>query len=70
MTDVETLRAAKAIAIERAGGPTKLARELGVSRQAIHLWKKIPVEHVKAIAAITGLPTVALRPDLIELMKG
>lgn len=47
-----------------AGGTTALACELGISKQAVSMWKKIPAERVIAIEAATGIPREELRPDL------
>ncbi len=48
-------------------GISALARQIGISRQAIHLWQRagqIPAEYVVAIEAATGIPREMLRPDL------
>ncbi len=48
-------------------GISELARQIGISRQAIHLWQRagqIPAEYVVAIEAATGIPREMLRPDL------
>jgi DNA-binding transcriptional regulator YdaS (Cro superfamily) len=47
-----------------AGGTTALANKLGISKQAVSMWKKIPAERVIAIEAATGIPREELRPDL------
>jgi DNA-binding transcriptional regulator YdaS (Cro superfamily) len=51
-----------------AGGPAKLAEAIGVSRQALYLWDKVPAERVPAIVDATGgaLSRHQLRPDLWE----
>lgn len=51
-------------AAEKAGGISALARSLGVSRQAVFQWKRIPAERVLAIEVHTGVPRYELRPDL------
>jgi hypothetical protein len=53
-----------ALAIEAAGSVPNLAIKLGINRQAIYGWTRIPAERVPQIAKITGLPPRLLRPDL------
>ena len=48
------------------GGVSALARGLGVSRQNIYGWRRIPVDHVVAIEEITGIAREHLRPDVFE----
>jgi DNA-binding transcriptional regulator YdaS (Cro superfamily) len=55
------------VAIRLAGSMRALARALGLSHQAIVLWRntgKIPANHIIEIERITGLPRKYLRPDL------
>ena len=47
-----------------AGGTAALARELGITSQAISQWTEIPVHRVIAVEAITGLAREYLRPDI------
>lgn len=52
--------------IEAYGGASALARRLGISRNAVALWRKVgrlPLNRVDEIASITGLPKHELRPD-------
>lgn len=51
-------------AAARVGGVPRLAERLGVSRQALYQWRRIPADKVAALARETGLPERALRPDL------
>jgi DNA-binding transcriptional regulator YdaS (Cro superfamily) len=48
-------------------GCRRLARELGVSAQAVSLWSRgrypVPIKHCLRISAISALPLSALRPD-------
>jgi len=55
-------------ASRHAGGPAKLAEAIGVSRQALYLWDKVPAERVPAIVEATrgALSKHQLRPDLWE----
>ena len=56
-------------AIEKAGGPTKVAAELGVSAQAVCFWRdakrSFPVEHCARMEALTSgaVRRWDLRPD-------
>lgn len=48
-------------------GVTRMAKELGVTRQTIYNWLfsgKIPAEKVIAIEILTGLPRTTIRPDI------
>lgn len=54
-------------AVTRAGSVAKLAAMLGVSRQLIYKWKRVPAERVREIERLTGVPRETLRPDLYEL---
>ena len=47
----------------KAGGDAKLARELGISIQAVWQWKRVPVTRVLDVERITGVPRHELRPD-------
>ena len=52
------------LAAEKVGGGAKLARKLGLTRQAIYQWDRIPPERVLQVEEITGVPRHQLRPDL------
>jgi DNA-binding transcriptional regulator YdaS (Cro superfamily) len=62
---------ALAHAIEVAGGPTALAKKLGVTPQAICDWKRCPPRRVIAVEAATGgvVTRHRLRPDLYPQEK-
>jgi DNA-binding transcriptional regulator YdaS (Cro superfamily) len=49
-----------------AGGPGAVAQAIGVSRQALHDWKRVPPHHVLNLEALTGgkISRTAMRPDL------
>lgn len=54
-------------AIERAGGPVKLAGALGVSSNLPNMWKvrgKVPADYCPAIERETGVTCEELRPDV------
>lgn len=46
---------------QQRGMITHLARELGLSRQAISKWKYVPEWHVKQVAKLTGVSAQRLR---------
>lgn len=46
-----------------AGGISRLAEELGISRSAISQWRDIPLRWVPQVTALTGLTKEVLRPD-------
>jgi DNA-binding transcriptional regulator YdaS (Cro superfamily) len=50
--------------VEAAGGETTLAAALNVSRQAVNKWRRIPVERVLHIEALTKIPRHEIRPDI------
>jgi hypothetical protein len=51
-------------ALKAAGGASALARAIGLSRQAVQQWKRIPGTSVEAVHIATGIPPHELRPDL------
>ncbi len=51
-------------AIMRIGGAKALADQLGISRQAIEQWRRVPPERVLDVERITGVSRYALRPDI------
>jgi len=53
-------------AVNRAGSVAKLADMLGVSRQVLYKWKRIPADRILEIERLTGVPRASLRPDLYE----
>ena len=42
---------------------TKVARGLNLSLASVQLWKTVPLDHVFAVARITGIRPEELRPD-------
>jgi len=48
------------------GGASELARQLGISRQAVGIWVMVPIKHLRAVSKITGIPRQQLRPDLYD----
>lgn len=61
-------------AITKAGGGTKLAKHLGVSRQRVANWKTqgwVPKDYVVEIEAEFGIPRRELMdPKLVDLLSG
>lgn len=49
---------------KRAGNKNQLAKALGVSRQYVQAWTKVPLVHIDAIAKATKIPRKILRPDI------
>lgn len=47
-----------------AGGMAALARKLGIKRQAIYQWSRVPAERVLEIERLTGLSRYILRSDI------
>lgn len=41
----------------------KVARELGITRGAVAMWERIPLNRVPDVERITGYPRAWLRPD-------
>lgn len=50
------------------GGQAQLARELGITAQAVSQWisgtRPVPAKHCRAIEAATGVSVHELRPDV------
>lgn len=61
---MDTIDTDNALNLIRGKTRVALARKLGITRQAIGLWKKIPAERVVEIEEVTGIPREQLRPDL------
>jgi DNA-binding transcriptional regulator YdaS (Cro superfamily) len=51
-------------ALDAAGGPSALGRELGISSAAVSQWEQVPPLRVLDVERITGVPRHELRPDL------
>lgn len=51
-------------AIECGGGATALSKKLGVTRQAVEQWDKVPARHCLAVEEVTGISRHELRPDI------
>lgn len=44
------------------------ARALGLTPSAVSQWKRVPVKHLLAVEAATGIPRELLRPDLYRAL--
>lgn len=51
-------------AAQKVGGMAQLAAKLGIARQAVYQWKRIPADRVVEIERATGIPRAELRPDI------
>lgn len=51
-------------AVRRAGGSSRLAAMIGVSRQAVQQWGRVPAEHVLLMERESGVSRHRLRPDI------
>ena len=51
-------------AIEAAGGMAALARQLGITVQAVSQWTQVPADRVVAVSRATHVSPTVLRPDL------
>lgn len=52
------------VAIERAGGPAKVAAAFGITSQAVSQWTRTPLSRVPKLSTLTGIPPHELRPDI------
>jgi DNA-binding transcriptional regulator YdaS (Cro superfamily) len=50
-------------ALQLRGMTSRLARELGISTQAISQWDRCPIGRVLEVERVTGIPRWQLRPD-------
>jgi DNA-binding transcriptional regulator YdaS (Cro superfamily) len=57
-------------AIDAAGSPTALARLLGITKQAVFSWERVPYERARAVQDATGIPLHDLRPDIWPAPNG
>ena len=48
------------------GGVGALALKLGLSRQAVAVWHRVPFKHLNRVSELTGLPRQLIRPDLFD----
>jgi len=48
----------------KKGLSSRLARHLGISRQAISSWPVVPLDRLREVEKFTGISREKLRPDL------
>jgi DNA-binding transcriptional regulator YdaS (Cro superfamily) len=60
MSENEALARAKAA----AGGASGLGRALGITKNAVLQWERVPSERVLSVERATGVSRHDLRPDL------
>jgi len=61
----EHTKSPKERAVEAAGGVTKLADALSITRSAVSQWDQIPMDRVFEVSRLTNIPAWQLRPDRI-----
>lgn len=54
------------LAIQKAGSVKALAVLCGVAPQAISQWKHVPIDHVRTVETLTGLPRHEIRGDVYD----
>jgi DNA-binding transcriptional regulator YdaS (Cro superfamily) len=54
-------------AIKEAGGLTKLAASLNITKQAVAQWDEVPPLRVLEVERVSGVSRSELRPDLYPL---
>lgn len=52
--------------IRRAGGASKVAKTIGRHHSSVLGWTRVPAEHVRAVAALSGIPAYEIRPDIFD----
>lgn len=50
--------------VAAAGGPSALARKLGIKPQGISQWRRVPPERVLEVERVTGISRYQIRPDI------
>lgn len=57
------------LAVKAVGGRRELANLLGLSRQAVYQWRRVPSDHLALVAKLTRISPQRLRPDLFKVKK-
>jgi len=52
--------------ISAVGSLSELARQLGLTRQAVSHWDKVPIKYLRVVSEMTKIPREKLRPDLYD----
>lgn len=42
----------------------QIARDLGIARSSVAVWREVPARYLTAVEASTGIPRHELRPDI------
>jgi DNA-binding transcriptional regulator YdaS (Cro superfamily) len=50
--------------IRRAGGVSLVAKTIGRHHSSVMEWRRVPAEHVLAVAEMSGLTPGEIRPDV------
>ena len=53
-------------AIRLAGGITKVAEALRISKQAVSAWRDVPPRYVVTLERLSGIPRQKIRPDVFR----
>lgn len=64
MSKKKDLKAGVELVVDAAKSKTALADFLGITRQAVGQWKRVPTEHVPEIEKRYNIPRVLMRPDV------
>lgn len=54
------------IAARKGRNMTALARQIGISRQALYSWSRVPEHRLRLVSRLLGVPRETLRPDLFN----
>ncbi len=46
-----------------------LAREIGRSKQLLHLWREVPLKYVLDVEKASGVPRAHILPEMAALFK-
>lgn len=53
-------------AVLKVTGKSELARGLGIKKQNLTRWKKVPPHHVSKVSELTGLPREVILPSMFS----
>ena len=49
---------------ETRGQSAEIADACGINKAAVYQWKRVPVQWVRKVSRITGIPAEKIRPDI------
>lgn len=52
--------------IRVCGGSSAMGRALGIASQGVSQWRRVPIEHVRTVMALTGMQKHEIRPDVYD----